>query len=387
MITIIKAHTSEIDDIETAVSDITSQLAAGQSLLKHSIGLVSCFADFIGSGVVDALAKKLPFEIAGTTTLAASTNGVQGEMILILTVLTSDDEEFCTGITEPVLTEDPEVLKRAYKQAAGIRTEKPALMLSFAPLLMNVGGDFFVDSFSDITGNVPNFGTLAVDHNSDYHEAHTILNGEAFRDRYVFILVYGNIKPRFFIGGIAEEKAFRDKGVVTASAGNQLQGVNGVTVADYLTGLGLNKDENGAIIGINSFPFILDYGDGTQPVIRVMFAITPDGSAVCGGNVPVGATLTVGSINAEEVLTTTERVLKTALQAEENNAMLIFSCVGRYFAQGFNTTAEMEKTEEILGGVLPFHLCYSGTELCPVYGKDGILKNRSHNDTMVICVL
>jgi hypothetical protein len=60
--------------------------------------------------------------------------------------------------------------------------------------------------------------------------------------------------------------------------------------------------------------------------------------------------------------------------------------VGRYFAQGFNTTAEMEKTQEILGDI-PFHLAYSGTELCPVGGKDGKTANRSHNDTMVICML
>jgi hypothetical protein len=66
--------------------------------------------------------------------------------------------------------------------------------------------------------------------------------------------------------------------------------------------------------------------------------------------------------------------------------MLIFSCIGRYFAQGFNTTAEMDKAREILGES-PFSLVYSGGELCPVYGKDGSLTNRSHNDTMVICIV
>jgi hypothetical protein len=60
--------------------------------------------------------------------------------------------------------------------------------------------------------------------------------------------------------------------------------------------------------------------------------------------------------------------------------------VGRYFAQGFNTNAEMEKAQGILGDI-PFHLCYSGTELCPVDGKDGAITNRSHNDTIVICML
>jgi small ligand-binding sensory domain FIST len=216
------------------------------------------------------------------------------------------------------------------------------------------------------------------------------LNGETFLDRFVFVLLFGSVKPSFIIGGISRNKVFRETGVVTASRGNQLQGVNGISVVDYLTGLGLTKNEEGVIVGINSFPFILDYNDGAQPVIRVMFATTPEGYAVCGGKVPVGASLTVGSIDAEDVLVTTEETLKVALAIGESNGnkngMLIFSCVGRFFAQGFNTSAEMNKVRKALGDRLPFHFAYSGTELCPVYRDDKTTSNRSHNDTIVICI-
>jgi hypothetical protein len=385
MIKTITLKTDEADDVESAVSVILAQLEK-KPLLKNSVGMVSCFADFISSGVLASLAGKLPFPIAGITTLASSSDGVRGEVILILTVLTSDDVEFETGVTDPVTGEDDAPFKAAWNKIAAKRPEKPSLMLSFAPLLNNVSADFFVEAWSAITGNVPNFGTLAVDHNHDYREAQTILGGEAYKDRYVFVFCYGKLEPRFFMGGISEEKAFREKGVVTSSQGNQLKAVNGISVADYLVSLGLEKDANGVIQGINSFPFILNYNDGTQPVIRVMFAITPDGSAVCGGKIPEGATLTVGSLSAEEVLNTSAGVLKEALKYAEGKSILIFSCVGRYFAQGFNPHAEMNKAQEILGGAC-FHLVYSGTELCPVYGKDGKLTNRSHNDTIVICVL
>jgi hypothetical protein len=390
MIKTITVYTKEIDDIDAGIEELFANIDPARDLLKHSIGIVNCFADFIASGMIAALAEKLPFELAGTTTTAGAAGDAYGNTVLILTILTSDDVEFITGISDPIPEEDAAPLVRAYEKASAKKEGKPALMLSFAPLLMNVSGDFFVDTFSDITGNVPNFGTLAVDHNSDYHEAQTILNGEAFSNRYVFILCYGNIKPTFIIGGISDEKVFREKGVVTASKGNQLQGVNGVSVADYLLSLGLTKDADGAITGINAFPFILDYNDGTQPIIRVMFGISPEGYAVCGGNMPLGATLTVGTINAENVLSITEETLKNALViGEQNNnksGMLIFSCVGRYFAQGFNSDAEMEKVREVLANKMPFHLAYSGAEICPVYGKNGILKNRSHNDTIVICV-
>jgi hypothetical protein len=251
---------------------------------------------------------------------------------------------------------------------------------------MNVAADFYADTWTAITGNVPNFGALAVDHNQDYHESQTILGSGAWPDRYVFVFCYGKLAPKFFIGGISEEKAFREKGVVTSSHGNLLKEVNGVSVGDYLTGLGLTKDPQGNLVGINSYPFILDYNDGTQPIVRVMFAVTPDGSAVCGGRVPVGATLAVGTISGGLVLNTTAAVLASALKAAEGKTLLIVSCIGRYFAQGFDIHAEMDKVREILEG-FPFSLVYSGGELCPVHGKGGGLTNRSHNDTIVICAL
>jgi hypothetical protein len=387
MIKSICLKTTEADDVDVAVAEITGQLAGGK-LLRHSVGIITCFADFVSSGVVAAMSEQLPFPIVGTTTLAAASNGFQGEIVLILTVLTSDDVEFTLGATGAITDEDEAPFMAAWEAATAGKPGKPSLMLSFAPLLLNVAADFYAEVWSRITGNIPNFGTLAVDHNQDYHESQTILGKEAFRDRYVFVLFYGNLEPEFFVGGLSEEKAFREKGVVTSSQGNLLKEVNGLPVADYLSSLGLEKDKNGVFKGINSFPFILNYNDGMPPVIRVMFAITPDGSAVCGGKIPKGATLMVGVINSEEVLTISSEVLQKAKERAQagGKSLLIFSCVGRYFAQGFNTTAEMDKTQEILGDT-PFHLCYSGTELCPVTGKDGKITNRSHNDTIIVCVV
>jgi hypothetical protein len=391
MIKAITIHTAEIDDPEAALAELLGLLDKEGPLLAHSVGLVTCFADFISAGIVADLAKKLPFDIAGTTSLAGASENAAGEVLLFLTVLTSNDVEFVSGLTDPISSEDTAPIRAAWERAAAGRAEKPALMLSFAPLLTNASGDFFVDAFSAVSGNVPNFGTLAVDHNADYHESQVILKGEAYPDRYSFILCYGKIKPLFIVGGLSEKRAFRGKGVVTASTGNQLEGVNGISVAEYLSNLGLKKGPDGAILGINAHPFILDYNDGAQPIIRVMFAITPEGHAVCGGNMPVGASLQVGVIDAAEVLSVTEETIKNALAIGRNNgmeggAMLIFSCVGRYFAQGFHPEAEMQKVQETLKGSRPFHLSYSGTELCPVYGQNGSIKNRSHNDSIVICM-
>ncbi|MDR3200064.1 MAG: FIST C-terminal domain-containing protein [Spirochaetales bacterium] len=387
MIKTLTSWTGEIDDVDAAVAELLGKLELEKKpLLKNSLGIVSCYSEYIESGVLAALAEKLTFPLAGTTTLACAVPGMAGGTHFALTVLSSDDVEFELAASGPIFSAEEAPLRAAYEEAAAKHKGAPACMISFAPLLMNASGDFFVRAFDAITGGVPNFGTLAVDHTSDYHESRTIMGGEAFPDRYVFILLYGEAHPSFFVAGISEEKAFREKGVVTAAEGNQLKTVNNMPVADYLLSLGLLKDDDGHIIGLNSYPFILDYNDGSRPVVRVMFALTPDGSAVCGGEMPLGSTLTVGKIDGGEVLGTTEKVLREALNQKKTGGMLMFSCVGRYFAQGYDSTQEMEKTADILAGRLPWHLSYSGGELCPVSGRDGKLINRSHNDTLVVCL-
>jgi hypothetical protein len=387
MIKTLTAWTSEIDDVESAVSDILGQLDAGESLLKNSVGIVFCYSEYIGSGVLAALAGRLPFPLAGTTTAACAAEGMMGQTHLALMVLTSDDAEFEAAASGPISSAEEAPLRAAYKAAAEKHQDPPVFMISFVPLLMNISGDFFVRAFDAITGGIPNFGTVSVDHTSDYREARTIMNGEAFSDRYVFILLYGNVRPSFFIASISEQKAFREKGVVTASEGNQLRTVNNMPVSDYLASLGVLKDEEGRIIGVNSFPFILDYRDDTQPIVRVMFAIAPDGSAVCGGEMPVGATLTVGKIDAEEVLQTTDEVLRQVLKQKNSGGILIFSCVGRYFALGYESSREMQNISNALAGGIPWLVNYSGGELAPVCAPDGKLVNRNHNDTIAVCLL
>ena len=382
------ARTSEIDDPARAVAEILDQPNAGPGLLKNSLGIVSCYAEFIDTGVIAALAEALPFPIVGITTIAAAANGEIGELQLFLTVLTGDDVEFLIGHTEPLAGEEMEPFRKAWAETGAKRPDKPVMMLSFAPLLLSYTMDFYADVWTSIIGDVPNFGSLAVDHNQDYRDSQTIYNGQAFKDRYVFILMYGNLQPQFLVGSIRKEDVFREKGVVTASRGNLLKAVNGVSVGDYLTGLGLSRDEQGNILGINTYPLIVDFNDGSEPVVRALFAVTPDGSAVCGGRMPLGASLTVGTFDGQAVLDTTADVLALAAEIAraKERILLIYSCIGRYFALGYNPLAEMEKTREILGDI-PWSLAYSGGELCPVYGMDGTLTNRIHNDTMVICLL
>ncbi len=72
----------------------------------------------------------------------------------------------------------------------------------------------------------------------------------------------------------------------------------------------------------------------------------------------------------------------------DKHTMLMYSCIGRYFGQGYNTAAEFESILETLEeSGINYMAAYSGGEICPVYGKGGESFNRNHNNSFVICAL
>ncbi|MDR3165043.1 MAG: FIST C-terminal domain-containing protein [Synergistaceae bacterium] len=391
MIKAYTAYTGEVDDTEAAVAEIMEQLGDVSRLGENTVGLLACYSDFVDSGVVKELCSVLPFDVIGTTTLGSVVRDSEGRMTLSLIVLSSGDAEFAAGLTEPMTAADEAPLDAAYEEAARKLSCKPALMITFAPLHINASGDFYVDAFSRISGGIPNFGMLTVDNTSNYRNATVISGGVAYADRCAFLLIGGGVNPEFFIASVPSERISAEKALITGAEGNLVRTINGYPVVDYLVRLGLKKNPDGSIIGINSFPFVVDYNDGTFPVVRVMFALTPDDAAVCGGDIPEGATISVGHIDADEVLLTTRAALDCAAARSDDACLLMFSCVGRYFALGHEPTAEMELVQDVMkGNKIPFIFVYSGGEMCPVgqkKSKDRELTNRNHNDTFVLCRL
>lgn len=380
------AYTYEIDDAKQAVQEILEQLNIEGNTARYSVGIVSCFAEFIDSGVIKELCHRLPFPVVGTTTIANSSNSIVGETMLNILVLTSDDVEISVGLSDSINDEEPSVLNSVYEKASSSLSGKPDFMLTYAPLIYNVSLDFYVDTFNEISEQVPNFGTLAVDHTEDYSEAQVIFSGEAYTDRCAVVLMHGDIKPKFYIGNVSKERVFSEKGAVTASQGNLLKMVNGAPVLEYLQSLGLEADENGVVTGINTFPLIVDYNDGSLPIARAMIAITPEGYAVCGGKISEGATLSIGAFDPDEIRNTAERIIETALKENPNSSFIIYSCVGRYFAQGDDLLREAECISQKMKEA-KYMFAYAGGEISPVYTRDNNTSNRSHNISIVICAV
>ncbi|MDR3315557.1 MAG: FIST C-terminal domain-containing protein [Coriobacteriales bacterium] len=400
MIRAYSVFTTEIDDVDAAVLEICGQLPSADELLASTIGLVGCLPYFIESGVVAALQNALPFDLVGQTTIASAARGCDDSLSLTLLVLTSDELTFVLRQTEPITGEVESLLIDSYEEATGDKPdEQPAFILAYAPLLLNVGGDFFVRTLDVASGGVPLFGALSVDNTIDYHDSQVIFKGETSRDRLAYVLVYGSVQPKFYLVNISSEKIFDKTGLVTASAGNHVLEVDGKPAVEFLKANGLATDEKGVIEGVNSFPYIVDFNDGTKPVVRVIFAITEEGAAVCLGDIPVGSTLSVGYFDDDEILSSSKAKVD-ALNLTDARAVIIFSCIGRYLMLGFTPERGLAAVQDGLAAQdTPYVLTYCGGEICPVGRKDEgdeqdtdgaeqePLRNRFHNSTMIALVL
>lgn len=384
MIKTLNAYTVEIDDVDFAVNDILNQLDIGNNLCKNSVGILTCYSEFIDTGVVSELSAALPFDIIGSTTVGNAVNGSHGQMMLCLTVLTSDDVYFSAAYTKPLLPDFDKPITEAYAVAKRGRADKPAMIITAAPLVQQIGTDIILEKLDSVSGGVPVFGTVAVDHTATYSEARTVFNNITARDTLAMVLIYGKIEPKFFVTSISPEKIKRQKVIITASKDNLLMEVNNMKVSTYLEDLGIVK--NGKIEGANVIPFVLDYNDGTQPVARAFFMMTPEGYAVCGGKMPVNATLSIGAIDYDDVIKTAGETVRTALSKGGKNGLLIFACIARNICLGLLPGAEMECVNEEISGKIPFQFAYVGGEICPVYNEKGETVNRFHNDTFTACI-
>jgi hypothetical protein len=387
MLKMLTACTAEVDDVDAAIGEILKQLDLDNALLKNSAGVLTCYREYIDTGAVEELCGRLPFDVMGCTTLSSSTGGRYGEELLSLAVLTGDDVSFSVVHTDPLDSKDQDVIKnllwKAYGQARmGL---DPALVVAVLPVLTDVGACQMSGSLDEICGGVPTYGLVSSDQTLSYKESRTICNGKSHPAWASLLLIGGNVRPKFYVTSIPERNIQRQKAFVTDSEDCLLKKVNGLPLLAYLAGLGL-ASENGPP-SVSSVPFLVDYGEGAKPVAISMYKITPEGYAVCGGRIPVGATLDIGSIDAGGIIETAKNTLSAALNQDEPiNGIFMFPCVTRSYMLSPNSMDEIEKVAEVLGGKVPYLFSYAGGEVCPVYGEGGKIFNRFHNYTCTACV-
>ncbi|MDR2108657.1 MAG: FIST C-terminal domain-containing protein [Coriobacteriales bacterium] len=383
------AFTLEIDDVNAAVDELLAQIDIDE-LLPHSIGLVSYTMEFSSSEILPALQEALPFDLIGMTTLGTATDGSYDLNQLSILVLSSDEMSFSTALSEPINSDDESLMTNTYQQAVEALPAQPALMIAFAPLLLEiVGGDFYVDGLARAGCGVPLFGSVAIDPEISQKGSRVYYRGQEYDDRLALLVFAGNVSPHFNLVTASRIKMADEEGVVTNSHNNLLISVDNQPAIEFIKKDGVCVNEDGSVDGILLYPLFVDYNDNTIPVTRSMAAVTPEGHIVAGGKIEAGSHVSVGFLDGHDVVSSA-RAHIAELELGPDDTLLLFSCINRYFTLGYDYQEEAEAIHQRLEATgTKFMLAYAAGEFCPVPNKDddGTLTNRLHNNTLIGLVI
>jgi len=384
MIEMYTARTSEIDEIDEAIAEIKSQIDFSV-LKKNSGGVIFCHVDFIGSGMVAALCEELPFGVIGMTSMVSSDEHGYGLFDLTLTVLTSDEVAFEVGMTSNIGHDNFTVeIDRLYNDIRSKVDDDPAMILTLMPYIRDVSGNEVVEAMDKACHGIPIWGSITNSADFNYETVQTICNGKNLPGGMAMMFLNGPIDPKFIVSSIPERNIANNRAIITKSDGAILYEVNDMPILEYLKNIGLviTKDN------ITTTPLMVYYGDATEPVALGFYTLFDDGSVLTGGEMTVGASFAVGSIDTEGISESTEIGLKQILEYTDRQVTLMLPCVTRYIMLAPDQEKELRMISEKLdGNSQPFMMGYSGGEICPMIGKDGKSHNRFHNYTFCACVL
>ena len=383
MIKMLTAYTTEIDEVDDALKEIFSQIDIG-SLSKNNVGLITCNFDYIETGFLSEISKKLPFPIIGMTTMASANIHGHSMYSCALTVLTSDDVEFVTAITNALENDNyREEISGTYKKARAKLPGDPSLIFTFFPVHKTLSGALMIRAFDEACGGIPFWGSLSTNIEIIHEKSHVFLNGETSPDVLAILLLYGPVKADFVVVSMPEMNIMQNRGIITDSEDCVIKSINGLPAKKYFESLGVIIMPTAA----TNTPIMVYYEGTTEPVALAIFSINDDGSLLCGGEMPKGAAVAIGEINSSGIIASATAGLDRLLQSGLKGGAFLLPCVTRYVMLTPNQSSEINLATDKFGKKIPFMLAYSGGEICPVRDETGKLQNRFHNYTFSACIV
>jgi hypothetical protein len=381
MIDVFTSFTENAENASRAVEDIKRGLAKAV-LAANSVGILHCDSDYVDSGVMRAVCEALPFDTVGCTTFSSSTNEGMG-LILTLTVLSSDDVRFITGVTSEVSTDALKPVEKLYEKFAA-SAECPEMLMVFPPFLRDFGGDTFISALDACSGGVPIFGALPISNDPEYKGCYTIHNGVHYEKSLVMLGFYGNVDPYFFSVSVDFMDILKQHAIITGARGNCVISINNMPAQDYFESVGLITKQNPKALQGLALVF---YPKDSPMLIRFCRDYNPDRSVVLTGEVPEGSSLAISAIGPDTIIRSAEENICDALSVARGRGMLMYSCAMRSWLLGIYGMDEQKKAAECIGKASPYHLAYTAGELAPALYGGGKTSNVLQGGSLIICVL
>lgn len=394
------AVTYQIDDIDLAVSELLEGIHKDFALLSNTVGILFCYSDMEGGLLAQRLQEKAGFDILGCTGIA---NMEQREgfhnLAATLLVLTAEDCQFALAATGAIASAEavqPQ-LRKAYQTACDALPGEPKLVFCIPPYLLEVMLDAYTNAFNDIAPGVPVVGGLP-SYNASGDENLVFFRGEAWTDRLVMLAISGNVHPVFSVQNVGSLDVSR-KRKVTKAVDNVIYEVGNQRFTDYLEEVGLPVEElsqGNATITFVSNPLLLENQSSETgqefSFARTLHEINPDeGSGTAIGEIPVGATLSICSLERGEIeqkakegmLTIRKEIEAVSASGYQFSTLLAISCIGRHLLLLPENSVEVER----LLSVFPEGLTMAGFYSYGEIGPQGTAqpRNFAHNESLVLC--
>jgi hypothetical protein len=378
------AQTNEVDEADIAIIDIMAQLDLNNNLKKNSLGIIFGDISHFDPGLMPALAQLLPFEIVGVnSSLSTGPNHKDDYDLLTLMVLTSDEVNMTVGLSEDFGSASIDSIKDLYRALASKLSNQPKLILMFGSRQSSLfHPDRLIDRLNDMSVDCPIFGCLAGDLDSILEKGFLLYNDRKYMDRVAMVLLDGQIKPKFSLYMIPDNKRLKRKAIITSCRGNIIKKINGLPALDYLKTLGLIMDHK--VDFTFNVPLIVErHLAGFWEPILIMKQPRID-YLVCTKDVEENSTLGLAGLDESDVIKSAG-ALADELKWEHFNFCLIHSCQSRHLSLGLDYLGELERIRSSLSDLLPYAMNYTGGEFCPRVGDQMASTNFFHSLALVCC--
>jgi len=400
----IKSYTAavrEIDDGAAAVRQVADAVAA-MPLLKNTVGIVTAHPECVPSGVLRDVARALPFESVGMTTIAHCAGTEADTYMLSILALTSDDCVFSCGASDPIPEECDasvarEAVRKCYGELRGGLPSEPKLALLYSQFFLAPRQYQFTAAISEIVPQLPVFGAVANDDKQNVRpstNARVLAGGELYDDRPALLLVSGDVSPKFYIASVTEDAIIMPRvGVITKADGIKLLKVNNINAPDFFKQVGFLGAESGGWRdggeGLLSSLFVLHIDDGcggSADITRIPFMV--DSEAVyCAGPLIEGAAMSIAFNTRDGVVETASRLCERIKRESAGGTAIMYTCIGRRFGLLGEPMAELSAIIECLGEDFVYTAAYGTGEMCPTRVTKAKAFNQDHSQTIVACVL
>ena len=380
-----------------AATEAFEKMSKGQNEAFPLIAFVFASSNFNYEQVLSGVRASLgdAVSIVGASSAGEiTTSGPTMRNSVALMLLRSDTLLCTTGVANG-LTEDS--FKAGVSLAEDLKAATvPKLLMMFADGLKGNGSAIMRGILSVLGDHFPVVGGSAGD-NGKLVETHQFLNDTVYTDAVVGVGFSGDFK--FSIGVNHGWNAIGAPQKVTKATGTTIHEIDNLpAISLYERYLGTEqvahlKAEMLGEVAL-SYPLGIKDVQSDEFLLRAPFAVTDDGSIVCGGEVLEGAEVQLMIGSKADAITAAKKAAETALENLQSTPKVafIFSCHVRntLFANKATALEEIKAIKNVIGEEVPLIGFYTYAEQAPLGGSSYNIKKCNpelHNETVVITLL